>query len=53
MPYTLVEHDADLGLEVSACGLTELFAEAACALTGCLTSGAPVRRRLRRRVEAA
>ncbi len=38
MPYTLIDHTADLGIRVRASGLRELFEEAAAALFDLITN---------------
>lgn len=42
MPYTLIDHTADLGIRVRASGLRELFQEAATALFDLVTDRARV-----------
>lgn len=49
MPFRLLEHTADMGLEAEAASKSELFAEAALALLN-LLGGAPPARLLQRRV---
>lgn len=39
MPYTLIDHTADLGIRVRAPGLRELFEEAAAAMFDLITEG--------------
>ena len=39
MPYTLIDHTADLGIRVRATGLPELFEEAAAAMFDLITGG--------------
>jgi SHS2 domain-containing protein len=52
MAFELLDHEADLGLEIEAGTLEELFAEAVRGLAACLTDVSGLRARdLRRRVE--
>jgi len=53
VPYRLLDHTADLALEVTAATLDTLFAEAAAALTDCLTEIDRVEGRAERRFALA
>ena len=51
MSYTFLDHTADLGIEVAAPSLDQLFAEALAGLTDCLTERSAVRGVQERAVE--
>ncbi len=51
MPYRLLDHTADLGIEISAASLEGLFSEALRALTDCITPVEGVEPRVRRPVK--
>jgi SHS2 domain-containing protein len=48
MAYRLLDHTADLGIEISAASLEELFSEALRALTDCITPVEGIKPRVRR-----
>lgn len=53
MPYRLTEHTADLGAEVTADSLGELFAEAARALTAVAVEQGDIAPRTERRIQVS